>query len=334
MKTPTAGKLVLAGDVGATKTNLGLFSFSGIRPKLEVMETYSSRSSASLDDLAAIFLEKHPEPVSVACFGVPGPVVLGHCRTTNLPWNVSEYDLENNFKWDKVVLVNDLVATAIAVRVLEEAELFELNRGRQDPSGTIGVVAPGTGLGMSILLRRDNRSYPVASEGGHASFAPTNEKEIDLLKFLLCFTPSVSLERVASGPGLFTIFSWLKDSSSYQEDPELAESMRRGNPAQVVSFGALIKKDPLCIEALDFFVSVVGSAAGNLALTASTTGGIYLGGGICPQILPKLQDGTFMEAFKNKCRFREFLINIPVYVILNDKAALIGAACSAFDLLQ
>lgn len=333
MRPPNRGRLVIAGDVGATKTNLGLFSLQESRPVAFVMEVYPSRSAPSFHQLIANFLDKYPESVSYACFGVPGVVDDGRCRTTNLPWTVSEKDLQDHFHWDQVRLVNDLVATATAIGVLEQTELFELNPGRKDPLGPIGVIAPGTGLGMALVFQIGRTSFAVPSEGGHANFAPSNDMEIGLLKFLLRSMPSVSLEKVASGPGLYSIYCWLREVSGNREDRELAGNMNCGDPSQVVSLGALEKHDPLCMEALDLFVSILGSVAGNLALTALTRGGVYLGGGICPKILTKLAEGSFMGSFTNKGRFRDFLTQVPVHVILNDKAGVIGAACLAFNML-
>lgn len=193
------------------------------------------------------------------------------------------------------------------------------------------MVAPGTGLGIGLLVFHDRKPTVIPSEGGHVDFAPRNQLEIDLLRYLLRRIPRVSVERVASGPGLYTIFSWLKEYRQYQEPDWLTERLAQGDPARAISEAALGEKEPLCSEALDIFVSIIGAVSGNLALTALITGGLYLGGGIAPKIITKLRDGTFMEAFTAKGRFREMLSDIPVRVILNDQAALLGAAWCAFQ---
>jgi glucokinase len=318
--------LVLAGDVGGTKANIGLFRHGEGRPELEAIESYPSRDAAGLEDLIERFLHKHAVSVSSACFGIAGPVTEGECRTTNLPWIVSEAALRERFKWDRARLVNDLAATAMGVPLLTEPELAVINPGRPIRDGAVGVVAPGTGLGMSLAIVEGGRIHPMASEGGHVDFAPRNELETDLLIDLLKQRPHVSVERLASGPGLFTIYSSLRRIRGNAEPGPLTRRIESGDPPRVITEAALSREDPLCVEALDLFVSIIGAIAGNLALTGLTTGGIYLGGGVPPKILPKLRDGTFMEAFIAKGRFEEFMRKIPVKVILNDRTALLGAA--------
>ncbi len=324
--------LVLAGDIGGTKTNLGLFIRGETRPELHVLESYSSKDASGLEELVDRFLTKHSVSLSSACFGIAGPVTEGVCRTTNLPWIVSEAALKERFGWEKARLVNDLAAVAMGVPLLTEAELATINRGRPKREGSIGVVAPGTGLGISLAVVEEGRVHPMASEGGHVDFAPRNELETDLLTDLLKQWTHVSVERLASGPGLLRIYSWLRKYRSHPEPEWLTQKMKSEDPPQVITEAALSQKDPLCVEALDVFVSIVGATAGNLALTGLTTGGIYLGGGVPPKILPKLQDGVFMEAFTAKGRFEDLMREIPVRVILNDRTALLGAArCALGD---
>jgi len=332
MKTLHPDKLALAADIGGTKTNLGLFSRGEDRPSLETLKSYSSRDASSLEELIDQFLTEHSQPVSTACFGIAGPVVGGVCKTTNLPWVVSESAIKDRFGFGRVRLVNDLAATAMAVPFLRESEIYELNRGKPEPDGAIGVVAPGTGLGMALAIFRDGRIHPLASEGGHVEFAPCNNKQIQLLQHLLGEMPHVSVERLASGPGLFTIYSWLEECRGQTRPGWITEKFKTEDPSKVVCEAALEKKDPVCVQALDLFVSIIGAAAGNLALMGMTTGGMYLGGGIPPKILPKLEDGSFMNAFKAKGRFEGLLSNMPVMVILNHGAALLGAACRALEI--
>ena len=318
--------LVLAGDIGGTKTNLGLFSGGETRPELHVLESYPSQDASGLEELVDRFLSDHSVSLSSACFGIAGPVTDGVCKTTNLPWIVSEAALKERFGWERARLVNDLAAVAMGVPVLTESELATINRGRPKREGSIGVVAPGTGLGISLAVIEGGRVHPMASEGGHVDFAPRNKLEMDLLTDLLKEWAHVSVERLAAGPGLFRIYSWLKKYRHHPEPEWLTLKIESEDPPEVITEAALSQKEPLCVEALDLFVSIVGATAGNLALTGLTTGGIYLGGGVPPKILPKLQDGVFMEAFIAKGRFEDIMREIPVRVILNDRTALLGAA--------
>jgi glucokinase len=321
---------VLAGDVGGTKTNLGLFQMGKTRPDLKETETYSSREAPNLEHIIGRFLEKHKVTIASACFGVAGPVQGGRSKTTNLPWIISENSIKKRFRWAHVILVNDLKATAYAIPLLTNKELHALNKAKARKGQNLGLVAPGTGLGMALLIWMENKYIPVASEGGHADFGPNNQKEVELWAYLHERWGHVSVERVLSGSGLSDIYSWLRLSGRHHEPAWLANKIEVMDPARAISEAALDRKDPLCEEALDIFISILGSVAGNLALTGMTTGGVYLGGGIPPKILPKLDQDTFMQAFTNKGRFRDLLEKIPVRVILNDKAALLGAAHCAF----
>ena len=333
MKTDHDTHFLLAGDIGGTKTNLAIFISNEKRPILSVEELYPSRNASSLEQILDVFLSKHGLKVDAACFGIAGPVFNGCVKTTNLPWIVSANRLKELFKWERVRLINDLGATAIAIPVLLDHELVELNRGNHDPTGVIGVLAPGTGLGMAMLVSINGKRYPLQSEGGHVDFAPKNVDEIALLQDFI--NSHVSVERLVSGPGLFTIYSWLKHHRKHKEPKWLTDRFDlETDIPQAISEIAILGKDPLCVEALNTFVSILGSTAGNLALTGMTTGGIYLAGGICPKILPKLKEEVFMKAFIAKGRFMELLSGIPVKVVLNDKAALLGAACCAMDLKE
>lgn len=325
-------KLVLAGDIGGTKTNLGTFTLGKDRPEPVATESYPSAESADLETLIDRFVKEHSEGISAACFGVAGPVLKGECKATNLPWVVSEKGIMERFGWEKVRLINDLVATAYSIPVLKPHELGELNEGSRDPEGSVGLVAPGTGLGVSVMVRRGGKYHAISSEGGHVDFAAQTDAQIDFFKHLRNRYGHVSIERVVSGPGLYEIFLWLKGSRGYVEPDWLTTRLQHEDPPKVVSEAGLAARDPVCAEALDMFVSLLGAAAGNLALTVLATGGMYIGGGISPKILPKLRDGTFMKAFAAKGRFEELLQEMPVHVILNDKAALLGAACCAMEL--
>jgi glucokinase len=280
--------------------------------------------------LVTRFLEAHPQSIASACFGIAGPVIDGRCKATNLPWEVSEAEIRQKFNWDKVRLINDLAATALAVPLLHGSELSTLNAMPAE-RGNIGLVAPGTGLGVSLLVVADGKLYPIASEGGHVDFAPRNDDEVDLWRYLRQREDHVSVERLASGPGISAIYSWLKGRDRYEEPEWFVEKMKANDPPAVISEAALVEKLEPCIKTLRLFVSILGAVAGNLALTGMTTGGMYLGGGIIPRILPMLEEADFMEAFADKGRFRDLLSRIPVHVILNDKAALLGAAWCALN---
>ncbi|NVM56829.1 MAG: glucokinase [Desulfobacterales bacterium] len=325
------GTFVLAGDVGGSKTHVGLFSKGKRRPVLKVIETYASREAPDLESIIERFLESHNVSISSACFGVAGPVRNGRSTITNLAWYVSERKLKNRFGLDKVVLINDLMATASAIPLLSRRELFPLNQAKPVKGEALGLIAPGTGLGMALLVPKDGKYFPLPSEGGHADFGPNNETELRLWQYLHQRVGHVSAERVLSGPGLFIIYSWLRYSGQDKEPEWLTEKLNQGDLPKAIAEAALIEREPLCVKTLDLFVSILGAAAGNLALTGLTRGGVYLGGGIVPKILPKLQEDLFIKAFENKGRFKYFMSRIPVRVILNDRAALLGAAVCALE---
>lgn len=326
------GNFVLAGDIGGTKTNLGLFQMGKTRPIPKAIKTYSSREAPHLERIIGRFLDEHKVQISSACFGVAGPVQGGRSKTTNLPWTISENSIKKRFNWNHVILINDLSATAYAIPLLSNKELHTLNKERARKGQNLGLVAPGTGLGMALLIWLEDKYVPVASEGGHADFGPNDPMEAELWAYLHERWEHVSVERVLSGSGLFNIYSWLRDSGHHHEPEWLVKKLIEMDPARAISEAAMGRKNALCEEALDIFVSIFGSVAGNLALTGMTAGGVYLGGGIPPKILPKLDEGTFMQAFTNKGRFQDLLEKIPVRVILNDSAALLGAAQCAFEM--
>ncbi len=324
--------LVLAGDVGGTKTLLGLFAHGKKRPRLKLSETYDSRERSGLTEIIKAFIGKHPATISDACFGIAGPVMDGRCKTTSLPWKVSEKEIRQRFGWRRVRLINDLAATAHAVPMLNRKEVFSLNPGRAAGGKNIGIIAPGTGLGEAFLVFAKGSYIALPSEGGHVEFAPRDEREIRLWKYLRRCYEHVSIERILSGPGLVNIYSWLKETGRSVEPEWLSKSMEEKDPPRAITEAALAHQEPLCVETLNTFVSILGAAAGNLALTGTTTGGIYLGGGILPKILPMLKEAIFMKAFTDKGRFRDYLKRIPVRVILNEKAALLGAARFALEM--
>ena len=324
---------LLAGDIGGTKTNLAVFSPEA-GPRAPLTEArFPSADYPSLEALVCEFLSQVDVKVERASFGVAGPVVAGRASITNLPWVMDEEQLQAALHLSSVRLLNDLNAIAHAVPFLESADLHTLNEGQPTPDGNIAVVAPGTGLGEAFLTWDGSRYRSRASEGGHADFAPTNPLEIELLRYLQHRFQHVSYERVCSGRGLPNIYAFLKDSGYADEPAWLAEQLAAADdPTPVIVNTALARECELCVATLDTFVSILGAEAGNLALKVLASGGVYLSGGIPPRILPALEQGPFMQAFRNKGRMSDLLARVPVHVILNPKVALLGAACHGLEL--
>ena len=326
--------MILAGDIGGTKTNLAIYS-SEAGPRAPLVEaTFPSGEYPSLETLAREFLAGVDLPVDRGAFGVAGPVVSGQATITNLPWVMDEEQLRESLNLSSVRLLNDLLAIAHSVPALEGVDLHTLNEGEAEPGGAVAVVAPGTGLGEAYLTWDGARYRAHASEGGHTSFAPVTPLELDLLRFLLDRFEHVSCERVCSGKGLPNIYAFLEESGRGEEPDWLTEQLAEtDDPTPVIVRAALDGDRPcdLCVVALHTFVSILGSEAGNVALKVLATGGVYLGGGIPPRILAALDNDRFMAAFQNKGRLADLLGRIPVQVILNPKAALLGAACYGLD---
>lgn len=332
--------MILAGDVGGTKTNLGLFEREGDGLRLVRSDKLHSPDFPGLSAAIRAFLDAGPveRDLEAACFGIPGPVTGNRASTPNLAWVVDGAQVASDVQIPAVVLINDLVATAEGIPLLGPDELATLQEGSPDPEGNRVLIAAGTGLGMAMLPRVGNRWVPVASEGGHADYPPRTEDEIDLLRYLRERLGRVSAERVVSGPGLFHIYNFLRDVRRMPESPRVREALGRGEePAKVVGEAALATGPDgceLCSRALDLLVAAYGALAGNLALLGTATGGVYLGGGVAPKILPRLAGGLFLQAFIAKGRFVPYLEKVPVRVILNDRAALLGAARHAALLLD
>jgi glucokinase len=320
--------MILVGDIGGTNTRLALFEAlqESKAPRHTDIDIFPSAQYAGLDEIAAIFLKQTGASVEVACFGIAGPVRDGVSKVSNLPWVVDAREISVKLAIERVSLLNDLEANAHGIAVLESTDFVTLNEGVAGSSGNRALISAGTGLGEAGLLAEGNGYRPFASEGGHGDFAPRNELEIELLRYLLKRWPHVSCERVLSGPGLFNIYQFLRDTGRGSEPAWLAERMQHENPSAAISETALAGTAEICVQALDMFVAIYGAEAGNLALKLMATGGIFIGGGIAPKIASKLRDSNFMEAFADKGRFRSLLESIPVRVIMNDKTALLGAA--------
>jgi glucokinase len=329
--------MLLAGDIGGTKTNLAIFSLEA-GPRAPLVEaTFPSVRYPSLEALVSEFLAGVDWKPERASFGVAGPVVAGRATITNLPWVINETQLQTALDLSPggVRLLNDLVAIAYAIPLLEADDLHTLNQGQAAPGGAIAVIAPGTGLGEGFLTWDGSRYRAHASEGGHTDFAPTNLLEVDLLRYLLDRFEHVSYERVCSGRGLPNIYAFLKDSGYAEEPAWLAERLAAvGDPNPVIAKAAFDdeRQCELCVATLDTFVSILGTEAGNMALNVLATGGVYLGGGIPPRILPALEGVRFMRAFRDKGRMSDLMERIPVHVILNPKVALLGAACHGLEI--
>jgi len=316
---------VLAGDVGGTKTNLALFEPEGPRLVRREMRSFPNRDYPALEAILGEFLSGAP-PVERVCFGVAGPVTGGRSQLTNLPWVVDREAVRAAAGARRAFLLNDLQATAYAVPFLPTDAVAVLQEGKADPEGNIGVIAAGTGLGEAFLVKAAGAYLPVATEGGHADFAPRGELQARLQRHLEARHGRVSVERVLSGPGLEAIYRFLRESERLPESPGDVAPLSADDPPRAIAQAGLAGGSGACGEALRLFVAVYGAQAGNLALQVMASGGIYLGGGIAPAILPALSRAEFLDAFLDKGRFREFLAEVPVRVILDDTAALLGAA--------
>ncbi len=319
--------MILAGDIGGTKTNLALFTPGPERPYREESRRFETAAYADAESLVEAFLGDRHTTVSAACLAVAGPVAGGRSRLTNLPWTLSEEALARRFGWRRCRLLNDVEATAHALPLLDAFELGPVRAVPVRPGGNRGVLAPGTGLGAAWTVQQGNRSIPVATETGHSDFAPVDAESLSLWRYVAGREGRVSLEHILSGPGLQRIYQWRLEEGDGHPDPATGERIAAADdPSARISELALSGEDPVCVKSLECFVRYLGAAAGNLALIAMTRGGLYLAGGIAPKILPKLRDGVFEKAFLAKEPFRHLLETIPVHVILTENAPLLGAA--------
>jgi glucokinase len=317
--------MILAGDIGGTKTNLGLFETDGGALRLVAQQSYPSRGHVGLEVIVNKFLEDKNGRIRAACFGVAGPIVDRQVVTPNLPWIVNSEVLARTLGIPEIALINDLEATAHGIPALKADEFFTLNEGIT-MAGNAALVAAGTGMGVASLFWNGARHMPSASEGGHIDFAPRDPMESEMLRYLHKKYSRVSVERIVSGPGLKNVYDFLRDSAFAVESAEVAARFATEDPSSVISKAALAGECRMCAKALDLFVAIYGAFAGNIALVLKATGGVYIGGGIAPKILEKLKDGTFIGAFVEKGRMASLVATIPVRVILNDKTALLGAA--------
>ncbi len=328
--------MLLAGDIGGTKTILALFDPDN-DPNQPLQERrFSSDDYASLEAIIREYLTDVDVEIEAAAFGVAGPVTNGHAQITNLPWEMDEETLSAECNLPRVKLVNDLVATASAVPYLPKDDLETLNHGTCVETGTIAVIGPGTGLGMAFLTWDGTRYQAYPSEGGHSAFSPSNEFELELLRYLFKkFNGHVSTERLASGSGIPNIYGYFRDTSCAAEPQWLADAIAEAEDPTPIIVENAQSENPhdLCTLTLDTFVSILGAEAADVALTYLATGGVYLAGGIPPRILNTLKSEHFYRPFVTKGRFSNMMKRIPVYVVLNSKTALLGAARVGMTLL-
>ena len=316
---------VLSGDIGGTHTRLAIFLVSGSRIQVEYEHHYASSTFAAFDDLLDEFLNKTNVPER-AGFGVAGPVLARQARVTNLPWHIDADALQSRFGFKSCLLLNDLEAVGSGLPALEPGDFYTLHQGNPKASGNIAVIAAGTGLGEAGMYWNGLQHLPYATEGGHTSFSPGNDKEIELLRHLQKRHGHVSWERIVSGPGLVDLYEFHCKYHHVSLPDWFHAERQTGNAAAAISSAALNAQDTSCVETLDWFVRLYGAEAGNLALKTMSHGGLFVGGGIAPKILPSLKKGNFIEAFFSKGRMRSLLEAMPVRVILNDRVGLYGPA--------
>lgn len=322
---------ILAGDIGGTKTRIAVVEVAGTQAHVQREASYPSRDYARFDEILGEFMDGEHTPVHAA-FGIAGPVRGKVAQTTNLPWRIDADELQRRFGFTRCTLLNDLEATAYGLPALGAADLLTLQEGVPDVGGNAAVIAAGTGLGEAGLYWDGQHHRPFATEGGHASFSPGNELEMELLRHLRQQHRHVSWERIVSGMGILSLHEFLRAYRHVAAPQWLVEEMRCGDATAAIANAALSGRDEICVETLNWFASLYGAEAGNLALKTMSRGGLYLGGGIAPKILPLLQNGKFLEAFLDKGRMRPLLEAMPVRVILDDRAALFGPALCAAQL--
>jgi glucokinase len=327
--------LLIAGDIGGTKTELAIFSKEGGPHFPLAQERFHSADYPSLEAIVKDFLTKTKTTVNCACFAIAGPVIDGRVKTTNLPWVMEETGLAQalNLAPHAVHLINDLEAIARSIPVLRPNDIETINVGEEIPKGAIAVIAPGTGLGESFLTWDSSCYIAHSSEGGHADFAPTDDGQIRLLQYMRTKFDHVSFEHVCSGIGIPYIYSYLSEVERMVESPEVHELISKANDASVVIIEHAVGSEhpsKLCCKTIDMFVSILASESGNLALKVLATGGVYMAGGVASNLLPALHGPAFMQSFIRKGRFAELMAKIPIHVIVS-MAGLTGAAVSGLE---
>ena len=327
--------MILAGDIGGTKTNLALYEVNDGELNIYAQHQFPSRDFASLTDVIDAFKALTPLPeISSACFGIAGPIIEGRCRTTNLPWDITTAQLQEYLGTEQVKLLNDLESTAYGMLYLPEDEFVSLNSKGRHIDGNRAIIAAGTGLGQAMLFYDGNGYHPIGSEGGHCDFAPLTPQQDKLLIWMRNRYPGhVSFERILSGPGIYTLYEFLVETGFGSQPASMLNIPEGKDRSAMVSECAISEQNPLCLEALRLFAEIYGAEAGNLALKSLSLGGVYIGGGIAPKILPILTNNHFMNGFLSKGRFNEMLQGMQVKISLNTETSLLGAAHFAVDRL-
>ena len=321
---------VLAGDIGGTKTAVALVDIEEARLHVLREERYPSGDFASLEAILERVLGSE-DPPRRAGFGVAGPVRAGRAKITKLPWIVDERKLSRRLDGAAVCVVNDFVAAARGIPYLTRPRLRTLARGKPERAGPLALIGAGTGLGEAALLPVGSRYEPVAAEGAHADFGPRDPLEDRLNAFVRARFGRTTYDRLLSGEGIGLMYDFLKSEGAPAESPEVRRRLAANTDrAAVVTRCALEERDPLCAETLRLFVSIYGSEAGNVALRYRATGGVFVGGGIAPKILPALEDGEFVRAFRSKPPMEALLAAVPVKVVLEPRLGLFGAAAAAY----
>ena len=320
--------MILAGEIGATRTRLAAFDTEGNKLQCVVEKTYLSQEHGGLAELITDFIKTEGIPVHSACFGVAGPVTAGRSKISNLPWTIDSRQLAAQLKLEWIGLINDLEAYAYGIDALESKDFVTLSDGLgEDAEGNRVVISARTGLGVAGLYLDGFRNHPFPCEGGHADFAPNSDLEAELAQYLRKKLDHVSCERILSGPGIRNIYDFLRDSGKAEEPTWLQNRMSEApDPPALISQLALENKAAICDQTLNIFVSVYGSETGNCALNFLATGGVFIGGSIAAKIVPRMQHSVFMESFLDKGRMRALLADIPVKIILNDNCGITGAA--------
>jgi glucokinase len=322
--------MILAGDIGGTNARLAYFQPQNGHLRLVSERTFPSREHSELGEIVNQFLDDSGNRPEAACFGIAGPVRNGRVETSNLPWVIEQSRLAKQIHLPATMLINDLEASAWGIGALEDSDLVPLNRVSGPTVGNQGVIAPGTGLGEAGLFWDGARHHVFACEGGHTDFGPQGDLQIELVRFLQARFGHVSYERILSGPGLVNVYEFLRETGCGKESEEFGAALKQGDPAAVISRAAMDGSQPMAEKALDLWTEVYGAEAANLALKVMATGGLFLAGGISPKILSKLKGPLFMKHFVEKGRLRPLLEVIPVQVVTNEKAGLLGAArCAA-----
>jgi glucokinase len=319
--------MILAGEIGATRTRLAAFEKEGSRLQLVIEKTYMSQEHSSLSEIVAAFIKAEGIAVHRACFGVAGPVRRGRSKISNLPWVIDSRDLAKQLQLDSVGMINDLEAYAYGIDGLDSKDFVTLNEGSEDAEGNRAVISARTGLGVAGLYWDGFRHHPFACEGGHSDFAPRNVLEMELLAYLQKKYGRISCERLLSGPGIKNIYDFLRDTQKADEPQWLKDQIGAApDPPALISQLALEGKAAICDQTLSIFVSIYGAETGNCALNFMSTGGIFIGGSVAAKIVPKMKDPIFMQSFLDKGRMVPLLKEIPVTIVLNDDSGLIGAA--------